>query len=131
MINPIRVRTTNSQARSEAMGRGAECGEVSASISRTRATLSPARQGGQMPEEPRPQLDIDAVGGVRKDVGAQCSYNAFEPGDCRKPEHQHMEGLAGRRLSVLSVVLISRLRFPANFLIWLAELRCSIVSQLY
>ena len=47
-----------------------------------------------MPEEPRPQLDIDAVGGVRKDVGAQCSYNAFEQGDCDKPEHQHMEGLA-------------------------------------
>jgi len=48
-----------------------------------------------MPEAPRPQLEIDAVGGVsEKDVGAQCRWNAFDQSDCHKPEHQHMQGLA-------------------------------------
>ena len=46
----------------------------------------------------------------------------------RTPAHG---GSCGHRLSMLSVVLNSRLRFAANFLIWLTEPRCSIVSQFY
>jgi hypothetical protein len=55
-------------------------------------------------------------------VTSYLAYNSLE--------HQHMEGLADTDYHA-ECRFESRLRFAANFLIWLTEPRCSIVSQFY
>ncbi len=70
------------------------------SSSRTRATeiADPPRleighrQGQQVAEQPRAELDVDAVGGVGEQVGAQDAQNGLESRDRHKADHQHVEG---------------------------------------
>ena len=50
------------------------------------------RQGKQMAEQPRAELDIDPAGGVREDVGAQPAEHDFEQGDRDKPDDQDIKG---------------------------------------
>ena len=44
-----------------------------------------------MAEQPRAQLDVDAVGGVREEIGAQDAEHGLEQGDGDQPDHQHVE----------------------------------------
>src|SRR5579883_189050 len=48
-------------------------------------------QGHEMTEEPRAELDIDAVGGVREDVSAERAQHGLEHRDGDEPDHQHIE----------------------------------------
>lgn len=47
------------------------------------------RQAEKMPEQPAPQLDIDAVGGVRQCIGAQILEHDIEEADDGKPDDEH------------------------------------------
>ena len=49
------------------------------------------RQRHQMPEQARPQLDVDAVGGMREDIGAQAAENGLEDRDGDEADHQDVE----------------------------------------
>ena len=49
------------------------------------------RQRDEMAEQPGPQLDVDAVGRVRKQVGAQGSENRLEHADSHESEDQDVE----------------------------------------
>ena len=70
------------------------------SSSRTRAATDrrPAapevghRQGQQVMEQAGAELDVDAVGGVGEQIGAQDGHNGLEGGDRQKADHQHVEG---------------------------------------
>jgi hypothetical protein len=42
-------------------------------------------------EQPRAQLHIDPVGGVREDIGAQAGKQAFEYRDACQPDYDHIE----------------------------------------
>ena len=44
-----------------------------------------------MAEQPRAQLDVDPVGGVREEIGAQDAEHGLEQGDGDQPHHQHVE----------------------------------------
>ena len=50
------------------------------------------RQGEQVAEEPRAQLDIDAVGGVGEEIGAQAAEDDLENREQAEPERQHLQG---------------------------------------
>ena len=49
------------------------------------------RQRQQMPEQPRPKLHVDSVGGVREQIGAQDAEHRLEHGDGDESHHQHIE----------------------------------------
>ena len=49
------------------------------------------RQGQQMAEEPRAELDIDAVGGVREEIGPQPAEHRLEDRDRHQADDQHVE----------------------------------------
>ena len=69
------------------------------SSSRTRATESPTRlrleigdrQRQQMPEQPGSQFDVDPIGRVGKQIGAQDPQDRLEQGDRDQADHQHVE----------------------------------------
>ena len=44
-----------------------------------------------MPEQARAQLDVDAVGGVREDIGAQAAEHGLEDRDGDQADHQDVE----------------------------------------
>jgi len=50
------------------------------------------RQGREVAKEPRPELDVDAVGRVREQVGPQDAERGLEDRDRQKPDDQHVEG---------------------------------------
>ncbi len=45
-----------------------------------------------MPEQPRAELDVDAVGRVREQVGAQNTHDRLEYADGDETEDEHVEG---------------------------------------
>src|SRR5258706_388960 len=49
------------------------------------------RQRHQMAVQPRPELDVDAVGGVREHVGPQAAEHDLEHRDHHQPDDQHLE----------------------------------------
>ena len=49
------------------------------------------RQRQQMAEQPRAQLDVDAVGRVREKIGAQDAEDGLEYPDRDEPDHEHVE----------------------------------------
>ena len=49
------------------------------------------RQRQQMAEQPCAELDVDAVGGVGEQVGAQDPEDDLEERHCREPDHQHVQ----------------------------------------
>ncbi len=44
-----------------------------------------------MAEQPGPELDIDAVGGMRKKIGAQDTEHCFEHPDCDQADDEHVK----------------------------------------
>ena len=44
-----------------------------------------------MLEQPRPELDIDSVGRMRKQIGAQDPQDRLKQGDGNEADHQHVE----------------------------------------
>jgi hypothetical protein len=49
------------------------------------------RQGEQVPEQPRAQLDIDAVRGMREEIGAKPAHDGFEQRDADKADDELVE----------------------------------------
>ena len=44
-----------------------------------------------MPEQPRPELDINPIGGVGKQISAQNPQDRLEQADRDEADHQHVE----------------------------------------
>ena len=44
-----------------------------------------------MAKKPRPELDVDSVGGVRKQIRAQDAEHRLEYPDCDEPDNEHVE----------------------------------------
>jgi hypothetical protein len=53
------------------------------------------RQRQQVPKQARPELDVDAVGGVREQIGPQDSEHGLENRDGHKSEDEDIEGVQG------------------------------------
>ena len=49
------------------------------------------RQRQQMAEQPRAEFDVDAVGGVREQIGSQDAEHGLEHRDRNEADHQHVE----------------------------------------
>ena len=54
------------------------------------------RQRQQMAEQPRAEFDVDAVGGVREQIGPQDAQNGLEHRDRHQADDQHVERAQGR-----------------------------------
>ena len=62
------------------------------------------RQRQQMAEQPRPEFDVDAVGGVREQIGSQAAENGLEQRDGDQPDRPaRRASLSERCTSTLSI----------------------------
>ena len=61
------------------------------------------RQRDQMLEQPRPQLDIDAVGGMREHIGTQSRKQAFKEGNHHQAKDRTFSVDMPRCTSTLSI----------------------------